>query len=153
MIQIPDDLASLLLLGLDGPLPEFERNRCRVGLALAMRPAAGLRLAYAGQGCWQTTGGTWGPAALPGAVVLHLAVNNPGRWLGLAPRSRSAWAMAIGRARESLALVDARLADALRAAPSADAPGLRLHERAGEVAVRWRPAPNAQPVRVGVAVA
>lgn len=148
MIQIADDLASLLLQGLDGPLPEFERNRCRVGLALALRPAAGLQLAYVGLGRWQTTGGVWGPAAVPGAVAIHLAMNNPGRWVALAPRGRRAWSMAIGRARASLALVDGRLAEVLAPAPTADAPGLRLRERAGQVEVRWRSAPNAQPVRV-----
>lgn len=148
MIQLADDLASLLLHGLDSPLPEFERNRCRVALALAMRPAAGLRLAYQGRGCWQTTGGAWEPAAVPGAVALHLAVNNAGQWVGLVPGGRRRWAMTIDRARRSLARVDPHLAEVLRAAPAADAPGLRLRDRAGQVDVRWRPAPNAPPVRV-----
>lgn len=153
MIQITDDLASLLLVGLDSPLTEYQRNSARVGLALAMRPATGLRLAYAGQGCWATTGGAWEPAAMPGAAVISLAVHNAGRWVALAPRSRRAWSMTIDRARASLALVDPRLAEVLAPAATADAPGLRLRQRAGQVEVRYHPAPNAQPVLVGVTLA
>jgi hypothetical protein len=149
VIQIGEALAGMLMLGLEGPLPEYARNQARVGLALAMRPAAPMLLAARADGGWQTAQGPWQPAAAAGAAVLHAALSSPGAWVPLdAQRSRRAWDMAVGRARTSLARVDPHLAAALHAAPTADAPGLRLREHAGQVEIRYRPAPNVRPVRV-----
>lgn len=147
-VSIPDDLARLLLLALDAPLPEYERNRAKVALLLALRGPQALRLSYAGRGRWLTTSGVWEPAAAAGAAALNLVINNPGQWVQLAPRSRRAWAIAIDRARDSLARVDRRLVVALAVAETFDGPGLRLRDLGGQVEVRWRPAPGAV-VRVG----
>ncbi len=99
----------------------------RVDLLRATSPA--LRFHCDGE-AFHTLRGVWcpSPRAMSAAIQLYVLAHCPNVWIPFAPPSPRALHGVLGRAIESLAQVDPRLANTLAFARG-HAPGLHLHQR------------------------
>ena len=139
----PSALADLAMAVRTSTVLPPERKRELQTLLMRQALTQPLQFRPAWDGGWIVNGGRWRCEGV-GAFILQLLALNPGRELELNPdRSLVAWATAIGRARDSLILVDPRLAAVMASAGrKKNAPGVRLRTEGGRVFARWHPPPN-----------